>query len=160
MKHLFFIALIFSAFGARLEAQVDSEQREERVKAYRVAMFTETLRLTADEAQGFWPVYNDYLDKREQVQQQLKPAKQLDAMSDNEVEDQIRRHFDLKQRELELEKELYQNLRKVLPLRKIAKLPAAEREFRESLVKKLQELRQQRQQDRPRRLPANGRGRR
>jgi hypothetical protein len=160
MKHLFFIALIISAFGARLEAQIDPEQREERVKAYRVAMFTETLRLTSDEAQGFWPVYNDYLDKREQVQQQLKPTKQLDAMSDNEVEDQIRRHFDLKQRELDLEKELYQNLRKVLPLRKIAKLPAAEREFRESLVKKLQELRQQRKQERSGRLPANGRGRR
>jgi hypothetical protein len=67
-------------------------------------------------------------------------------MSDAEVEEQIKRHFDLKQRELELEKEAYQKLRKVLPLRKVAKLPAAEREFRESLIKKLQEARERRQE--------------
>jgi hypothetical protein len=62
-------------------------------------------------------------------------------MTDAEVEEQIKRHFEKKQRELDLEKELYQKLRKVLPVRKIVKLPAAEREFREALVKRLQENR-------------------
>ena len=98
--------------------------------------------MTPEEAQGFWPVYNEYADKREQTQQDLRGGKQLDQMSDAEVEDQIKRHFEMKQRELELERDAYQKLRKVLPLRKIAKLPAAEREFRESLVKKLQEARE------------------
>ncbi len=70
-------------------------------------------------------------------------------MSDAEVEEQIKLHFEQQQRELDLEKEVFQKLRKVLPLRKIAKLPQAEREFRESLLKKLQEAREQRRQNRP-----------
>jgi hypothetical protein len=66
-------------------------------------------------------------------------------MSDNEVEEQLRKHIELKQRELDLEKDLIQKLRNgILPLRKIAKLPTAEREFREALIKKIQDKRQDR----------------
>jgi hypothetical protein len=125
------------------------EARGERIQSYRIAVFTEVLQLTPDEAQGFWPVYNAYIDKREALQEQYKPSKQLDAMSDSEVEDQIKRHFEKQQKDLDLEKNLYQDLRKVLPLRKIARLPNAEREFRESLLKKLQEARERRQQNAP-----------
>jgi len=134
---------------ATLSAQPNAERRNERVQALRIAIFTEVLQLTPEEAQGFWPIYNEYLDKREALVQQYRPAKQLDAMSDAEVEEQIKRHFEQQQRELDLEKEVFQKLRKVLPLRKIAKIPQAEREFRESLLKKLQEAREQRRQNRP-----------
>lgn len=134
---------------ATLSAQPNAERRSERVQALRIAIFTEVLQLTPEEAQGFWPIYNEYLDKREALVQQYRPAKQLDAMSDAEVEEQIKLHFEQQQRELDLEKEVFQKLRKVLPLRKIAKLPQAEREFRESLLKKLQEAREQRRQNRP-----------
>lgn len=145
-KQRWALLLLFSIGGMVSNAQVDPEQREARLAAFRAEVFTRVLNLTPEEAQQFWPVYNEYTDKREQVQQDLRPGKQLDQMSDAEVEEQIRRHFEMKQRELDLEKEAYQKLRKVLPLRKVAKLPAAEREFRESLVKKLQEARERRQE--------------
>lgn len=155
MKYAFLI-FTFLLSGIALRAQeFDPDKRDERLKAYRVAIFTEVLRLTSDEAQGFWPVYNEYQEKRDKLQDDLRPKKQLDAMSDNEVEDQVKRHFELRQRELDLEKDLYQNLRKVLPMRKIAKLPAAEREFRERLLIKLQEARAKRQERMDRRQGRN-----
>lgn len=145
MKRLFFIfALSLSGFA--LWAQPDPDSRDERLQTYRVAIFTEVLRLTSEEAQGFWPIYNEYLDNRSRMQDELKARKQLDAMSDKEVEDQIQRHFELRQRDLALEKDLYDKLRKVLPLRKIAKIPHAEREFRERLLIKLQDARKNRQE--------------
>ena len=73
------------------------------------------------------------------------PKKQLDTMNDNEVEDQIKRHFEMRQRELDLEKDLYQKVRKVLPARKVARIPNAEREFRERLLTKVQEAKNKRQ---------------
>ncbi len=159
MRHLLVTVLIVSAFGTLTQAQVDPEKREARLAAFRAEVFTRVLNLTPEEAQGFWPVYNEFTDKREQAQQELRPSKQLDQMSDAEVEDQIKRHFEMKQREVELERESYQKLRKVLPLRKIAKLPMAEREFRESLIKKLQEVRERKQERQQNRLPGS-RGRR
>ena len=144
-------ALLLACSATALAQPGNPEARSERIQAYRIAVFTEALQLTPEEAQGFWPVYNSYTDKREALQAQYKPSKQLEAMSDNEVEDQIKRHFEKQQKDLDLEKTLYQDLRKVLPLRKIARLPSAEREFRESLLKKMQEIREKRQQAAPRR---------
>jgi len=148
MKHILFtaIAAVGLAFAATAQpGGPGPEQREERIHAYRIAIFTEILQLTPDEAQGFWPVYNAFLSRREELNQQYRPSKQLDAMSDNEVEDVIKRHFERQQKDIDLEKQLFQDLRKVLPVRKIARLPHAEREFRESLLKKLQEARDRRQ---------------
>lgn len=159
MRHLLFTALMVGAFCAPTQAQVDPEKREARLAAFRAEVFTRVLNLTPEEAQNFWPVYNEFTDKREQAQQELKPAKQLDQMSDAEVEEQIKRHFEMKQRDIDLEREAYQKLRKVLPIRKIAKLPMAEREFRESLIKRLQEARE-RKNDRQQNRPPGGRGRR
>ncbi len=146
MKRHYFTVILILLCGASLWAQPDPDKRDERLQAYRVAIFTEVLHLTPEEAQGFWPIYNEYLDNRDRMQEDLKPKKQLDAMNDSEVEDLVRRHFEMRQRDIDLEKDLYQKLRKVLPLRKIAKIPNAEREFRERLLNKLQEARAKRQE--------------
>jgi hypothetical protein len=142
-----FLGLIL-ALGS-LKAQPN--QREDRIQAFRIAIFTEVLQLTAEEAQGFWPVYNAYTDKREALQRQFNSGKQLLSMSDAEVEDYIKSHFEKKQKDLDLEKELYQNLRGIIPTRKIAQIPEAERNFRESLIKKIQENRERRQNNATRR---------
>lgn len=155
VKRNLLLLLIIGLTSSTAFAQRNPEMRDKKVQAYRVAVFTEVLNLTPTEAEGFWPVFNEYLDKREEIQAQLKPTAQLDGMNDGEVEEYLKKYFDLRQRELDLERDLGQRLRKVLPVRKIAKIPVAEREFRESLVKKLQENRQKRleRQGRP-----NGRG--
>lgn len=142
MKKLILLTAVLCGFSGFVLAQPDPGQREEKVAAFRAEVFTRVLRLTPDEAQGFWPVYNEFQEQREKIQQSARPAKQEDQMSDAEVEEQIKKHFEKKQRELDLEKELYQKLRKVLPVRKIVRLPGAEREFREALVKRLQENRE------------------
>ena len=148
MKKLFLFATVFYVGIGIASAQVNADKRDERLAAFRAEVFTRVLRLSPDEAQGFWPVYNAFLDRREQLQRDFKIDKQEDQMSDTEVAEQINQYFDKKLRDLDLEKSLYQDLKKVLPLRKVAKIPLAEREFRESLVKKLQEARQQRIQER------------
>jgi len=146
MKRILFtilIAVTCSTIWAQQPGKAGD--REERIQAYRIAVYTEVLQLTPDEAQSFWPLYNEYSDKREAMQRELRSGRQIDSMSDAEVETYIQKFYDVRQRELDLEKELGQKLRKVLPVRKIAKIPMAEREFREALVKKLQEGRENRQ---------------
>lgn len=141
MKRFFLITLIFSAFFTRVQAQKDVG---ERLKAIRAEVYTRVLDLTSDEAQNFWPIFNEYVENKENLQKQLKPEGQIDGMSDAEVEDYVKKYFEIRQKEFDLEKDLVQKLRKVLPVRKIAKLPKAEREFRESLIKRLQEAREKR----------------
>jgi hypothetical protein len=148
MKYWMLFGLLLCVGASTVSAQPKQEARADKIKAYRVAVFTEILNLSSEEAQGFWPIYNEYLDKRESLQKELKMTRQIDGMSDNEVEDYIKKYFELRNKELDLEKDLTQKLRKVLPLRKIAKIPVAEREFREALVQKLQEAREKRMERR------------
>ena len=150
MKKFLLIAVLLGTICPLVFAQPDPDQmsRNPRIAQYRIAIFTEVLQLTPEEAQTFWPVYNSYLAQKENIRKSGKPAKPLDNMSDAEIEDQIKRHFEAQTRMLELDKQLVEDLRKVLPVRKIAKLNNAEKEFRASLLKKLQEARALRQERR------------
>jgi hypothetical protein len=144
MKKFLIVSALFCSFMSAYAQQNDGK-RAERVKAFRVAIFTEKLNLTSEEAQSFWPVYNEFVQKRDDLGDQYKPAKRLDEMSDAELESQISRHFERQQKELDLERDMIAKLRKTLPLRKVAKIPAAEREFREAIFKKVQEKRAEKQ---------------
>jgi hypothetical protein len=144
-RHIITVILLTAAFFQTAQAQKDVS---ERLKAIRAEVYTRVLNLTSEEAQNFWPIFNEYVESKETLQKQLKPEGQIDGMSDTEVEEYVKKYFEVRQKEFDLEKELVQKLRKVLPIRKIAKLPRAEREFRETLLKRLQEFRERRQERR------------
>ena len=148
MKKSILIVMIAAASWNGALAQVNPENREAHLATFRAEVFSRVLRLTPEEAQGFWPAYNEYLDRRDQILQEYKPKKQEDQMSDAEVEEQIKHYFEKKQRDMDLEKDFYQKIRKVLPLRKVAKIPLAERSVRESLVKNTRKNHPQKTQER------------
>src|ERR1700749_3445006 len=101
MKKLLLILITSLAFLASdLSAQTgktpkgkpDSTQTAsgaERVQALKIAFITKRLSLTSAEAEKFWPIYNEYSDKREVVRKQLqadykKIREQGDTLSDAE----------------------------------------------------------------------------
>lgn len=64
MKKVILIATLFlTAFTSVVKAQDDNEpgaKRKERIQALYVAFITQRLSLTSEDAQKFWPVYNQY----------------------------------------------------------------------------------------------------
>jgi Spy/CpxP family protein refolding chaperone len=120
-------------------------QGGKKIEAMRIAFITQRLNLTPEEAQQFWPIFNQFSEKM----QQIKGSKMdgpLDEMSDADAEKMILNEFDKESRELELKKEYYQKFKKTLSVRKIAKLYRAERDFKNELVKYLKEAREERKQ--------------
>lgn len=144
MKRLLLTILITGTFAGFAQSQ----ELGDRVRVLRAEVYARVLNLSPEEAEKFWPIFNEYTENKESLQKQLRSEGDLDGMSDQEVEDYVKKYFEVRQKEFDLEKDLVQKLRKVLPVRKIAKLPKAEREFRESLLKRLQELREKRQERR------------
>ena len=111
--------------------------------AIRVGYITKKLSLTADEAKLFWPVYDAYkaelkavrLDQREVA----KAAKEdFDTMSDKEVEAAIDDMLGNRRKELDITMRYHEEFKKVLPIRKGAKLYRAELEFTQLLIERLQ----------------------
>lgn len=111
--------------------------KNEKIEALRVAFITDKLKLTADESQKFWPVYNDYQDKLKAARQEFK-KQPTTFTTDKEAQDYLDAELLLKQREYSLYKEYYEKIRKTIPIKKVAELRQAEEDFKKELLKQLQ----------------------
>ena len=140
MKKLFFLilstTLCISAFA----------QNKNKLEAQRVAFITQRLNLTPEEAQQFWPIFNQYTEKLQQIRAASKPEKMVEDMNDADAEKVILGEFDKDAKELDLKKEYYQKLKKTISVKKIARLYKAERDFRSLLLEKIQQNRENRKQ--------------
>ena len=114
------------------------DKKRERIEVQKIAFITKQLDLTPEEAQKFWPVYNQFSDARKQLYEQHKEnRKDIDNLSDSEIEKLIDNHIILDQKELDLKKKYHAEFKKVLSNKKIAKLYHAEMMFKAELLKRL-----------------------
>ena len=54
----------------------------DRLNAYKIAFFTKRLNLTPKEAERFWPVYNEFQNKRNAIQMERQQFNKLIAQYD------------------------------------------------------------------------------
>lgn len=130
--------LLSSLHFAKAQDELDPSKRE-RLEALKVAYLTDKLSLTPEEAQQFWPLYNELDEKMRNIHRQLRgnrsDAKQnFDSMSDADVSKAIDKQLELEQQEINLKREYNERFKKVLPIKKVARLYAAEHGFRKELL--------------------------
>lgn len=144
--------LLLSALPVAVFAQDEYDlpqgQSNERIQALKVGFITERLKLTTEESQKFWPIYNEYEAEQKKVRQRYKFKKDFATMTDSEAEQMVSSGLEIEQQLLNLKKDYVQRMKKVIPVRKVAMLNSAERDFKEELLKRLRELQQNRQQRR------------
>ncbi|MGZ4034956.1 MAG: hypothetical protein ACXVPY_01010 [Bacteroidia bacterium] len=124
-----------------------NEEKRENIEALKVAFLTDKLSLTPEEAQQFWPVYNQYTEKLQELRKKRRQGDKdiklnYDALSDKEIEQAIDADLANRQKELDLQKEYNAKFKAVLPMKKVAKLYNAEEQFKMVLLNKLKDKRQ------------------
>ena len=113
----------------------------EKFKADKVAFITEAINLTPDEAQKFWPVYNEFEKKkwdlmRERHDLERSLRDELKEMSDKEYIDLSKRLASFPQKDGELSLEYNDKFLKILSPEKVVKLYIAEVNFRGKLLRR------------------------
>ena len=126
---------------------------KERLESMKVGFLTERLNLSPEEAKVFWPVYNRYQDELEQLRKSrrenlMNARLNFDEMSDAEVEKTIDNELMFRQNELDVMKKYNPQFKKVLPIKKVAKLFKAEEDFKRKLIDMIQDRKDERRQDR------------
>jgi hypothetical protein len=116
----------------------------EKMKAQRIAFITNNLNLTPDEAKTFWPVYDEYELKRQEIVKQYRQQKQaghqnIDPLTEKEAMDLADSQIIEAQRLLDLRKEYHSKFKQVLPATKILKLYDSERDFQKMLIDRLRD---------------------
>ena len=143
---VFFLATVFGlgSLMAQTQEQIDQFNKE------RKEFFTEKLELTDAESKAFWPLYEDFANRKMKLVEDERNAysyahKNADHLSDKEVRETLSTTFRLKEEQLALEKDFYQNkFMTALPAQKVMKLGKVEWDFRRYLMKKLREQRNDR----------------
>lgn len=134
---LFFCAVTFGSTVAI------AQDRSENVEAAKIAYITDKVDLSPEQAQKFWPVYNEFESKRRELMKSYRSGfrRDLDELSEQEARERINQVLDIKEKELELEKEYASKYQKVLSSKQILQLYRAEREFTKLLLKRLESKR-------------------
>ncbi len=142
MKRFFLIAtVLYLALTIEVLGQSNTE-KEDLVKAQKIAFFTEKLSLTPNEAQEFWPVYNNYWKKKNVIVEERKKAMQycsdnMDKMSSKEIERYGDMYINFLKQESDLLIEYNKKFKKLLSPDKIMKLYQADYDFKTYLLRQI-----------------------
>lgn len=141
------ILLITVQFSLGQNGKLFREKREQ-IKSIKVAYITNELSLTPEESAKFWPLYNAFEEKQQEIRKQ-KLKGYLDRIDDESFDNLSEKDAAAMLVQMEnTEDELYQlrkkfiaNLKSVLPASKILKLKKAEEGFNRKLLQQYRDKR-------------------
>jgi hypothetical protein len=120
-----YLLILFLMIGSLSQIKA---QDGEKIQSLKIAFITQKLQLTPDEAQKFWPVYNQYDNEIRTIE------------SNNNPNDPLGKEEKL----LNTRKKYLGSFEKILGPDKTNRLFNAERDFRGLLIRRLQNRNQQR----------------
>ncbi len=141
----FIVILTAIVFSITVKAQEKTgEDFRSKIEAQRVAFYTQRMNITPSEAQQFWPVYNEYLEKKNKLATEKRKLTSFfmqnsATMTENDVDVTINKYSQIFKSEELLFEDYNKRFRKILPAQKVMKLYVAEIEFRTWLLGKIRE---------------------
>ena len=147
MKKTFLFALSLlaavSSFAQKHDVNHEQFKKEfERIRSEKIAYFTSELDLSPEEAQVFWPVYNEfwkeYQSAHGKVMEAFRALCDIDEnTADSKTESLIDNYVQAQKDESAVSARYSEKFKKVLPIKKVAKLYQAEETFRMKMIHNL-----------------------
>ncbi|MDP5158122.1 MAG: sensor of ECF-type sigma factor [Flaviramulus sp.] len=147
MKKITIILLLFTSLS------LFSQSRRDKIKALKVSFITERLNLTQQEAQKFWPIYNDFDDnylkiKHSEIRSINKEFKSNTVtLSDEKANELLNKLMDAENKLHNLDIDLIAKLKKVISPKKIILLKQAEEDFNKKLFEQFKKWREEGRKD-------------
>lgn len=120
-----------------------SGERLKEIKAQKSAYITSRLELTPEQAQQFWPIYNEMDEKQDALRKEMrelhKNAKGDSTLTEAEASQIIEKGLQNRQKELDLEKAYAERFKKSIGAVKTLKLKKAERDFNKEVLKRFRD---------------------
>jgi hypothetical protein len=146
MKRIVIFLLIIICYPAY--KSVAQNTNLEKLNNYKIGFFTKRLNLTSEEAEKFWPVYNDYQGQRNLIQlEKMKLNRTFNqsesTLTDKQLEEMGDKYVDCLVQESALAVTFHKKLKTVLPPAKVVMYYQAENQYKAQLLNELQNQRQQ-----------------
>lgn len=138
--------ILLSAFSQNKEAL-------KKIEAAKIALITERLGLTPEQAEKFWPIYREFGIERKGIKKEYDLARRNfdpNSATEEENKEMLEMANQVKERQLKLEQEYSQRILNVITSRQLNNLRKAESDFKEMLLKRIRAEQMKRQQQRQR----------
>lgn len=146
MRMIYRIVFVFLFFTLSLSvsAQTVKTDNEKALKAEKVAFLTKKLELTQDDAKIFWPMYDEYWDRKNSILSERRKfveefLKESDKLSEADIINYTNRYVNSHKQETDLLAEFNTRLKSVLSPKKIMLLYQSNYEFKGYLLQKVKE---------------------
>lgn len=106
--------------------------QDDNIAGIRKEFLTKELQLTASEADAFFPVYNEYIQKKKETRKSLRSEMRGSEKSVDKI-------IDIEQDLINLQREYLEKFRKILPEKKVVRLLEAEKKFKTMMVQRLRD---------------------
>lgn len=118
-------------------------ERLREIKAQKSAFITARLELTPEEAQQFWPIYNEFDDKQDVIRKEMRelfrgPVEDAE-LNETEAAQVLDKGLQLRQREIDLERSYLEKFKKAIGARKTMLLRKAEHDFNREVLRKFRD---------------------
>lgn len=133
---------IFLIVNLLIIISVQAQRRgidRERLEAARIAFITTRLDLSPEQAEKFWPIFNEFNEQREEKLKQiasLNPRSSTESISKEEAQRLIKQRFELQRELIEDEEVFVQKAATVISYQQILQLNSINREFARSIYQR------------------------
>jgi hypothetical protein len=118
------------------------KMKKEKMKVKKIAFISKKLDLTPQEAEKFWPIYNEETAKIEQIFSEIRSSfVPVSEMTDEEALQKANAIMELESKIIVRKKAMIQRLKKVIPGKKILELMQTEKQFRRQMLKEMKRKR-------------------
>jgi hypothetical protein len=134
-----FILILTLTLPVPLLAQ--DQEALKKVESARIALITERLELTPEQAEKFWPLYREYVSQRQELRREYLDARKSvngKELSEEESKKLLDKGLELKERQVALDKLYSEKFNNVITTRQILALRRAEDDFRQMLLERLE----------------------
>ena len=140
-KNITFLLIVLLATNFTFAQNERFKNKKDQIKTLKIGYITNELDLTADEAVKFWPLFNAFEDRQQEIRQQ-KLKNYLTRLDNETISDFSEKEAQTLLNQIETsEEDLFQlrkkfivSLKNVLPAIKILKLKKAETQFSKRLL--------------------------
>lgn len=137
--------LVFGAVNAFANNEA-KEDWKEKLQAEKIAFLTMEIGLTPQEAQVFWPVYNEINEEKDQAMYEAikyywEMSKAIEAgKPEKEIKTLLDKYLEAQEKQRKIDNDAADKYKKVLPTAKVAKLYIGEEKFRRLNIRKLRDM--------------------
>lgn len=141
---LYTVLLFFSSVPVFAQPQNDDGKGwKDRIMSEKIAFLTTEANITPEEAQKFWPVYNQIWEERWAARRDVMESfRKLDiAIKENKGSKEISRLLDIYLAKIDImtenDKKAAERFKQILPTEKVARIYVSEEKFRRQQIHKL-----------------------